>query len=130
MCNLNNVSFIGVHREEHPAYYDYLMASYGAARLFPKITQLVHDEGAVLSLVSAGLGVAVVNDANADRPPAGVKFLAIADYSLPLHLQFTYRSDNSNPALVAFVHILHSHCTVTTRDRGSTQAPSESPPIS
>jgi DNA-binding transcriptional LysR family regulator len=127
MGELDNVPFIGVHREEHPAYHDHLMASFGAARLSPKITQLVHDEGAVLSLVSAGLGVAIVNDANGDRPPAGVRFLTIADYSLPLHLQFVYRSDNGNPALRAFVHILHSHRTVAAQDSASTPAPSESP---
>jgi DNA-binding transcriptional LysR family regulator len=69
----------------------------------------------VLSLVAAGLGVAIVNDANADRPPAGVSFLPFSDYSVPLILHFTYRSDNDNPVLCAFLRTVRAYATAAPR---------------
>jgi DNA-binding transcriptional LysR family regulator len=107
--SLDALPFIGFHREEHPAYYDHLMATCGAAGITLKIVQLARDEGAVLSLVCAGIGVAIVNDANRDRAPAGVRFLPLADCSLPLKLHFAWRSDNRNPALPAFVRMIREH---------------------
>lgn len=109
---LEQLPFIGFHREEHPAYHDRLLAACGKAGISPRTVQIVHDEGAVLSLVSAGIGVAIVNDANKDRPPSGVRFLPVEDLSLPLSLHFAWQTENTNPALRAFAHMLREHGSV------------------
>jgi DNA-binding transcriptional LysR family regulator len=106
LSTLEKMPFIGFHRNEHPAYHDHLLAVCGAAGISPKTVQMAHDEGAVLSLVSAGIGMAIVNDANRDRPPSGVRFLRISDISLPLRLHFVWPTENINPALGAFVRML------------------------
>jgi len=111
---LEQMPFIGFHREEHPAYHDRLLAVCAKAGITPRTVQIVHDEGAVLSLVSAGIGVAIVNDANKDRPPSGIQFLPVEDLSLPLSLHFAWQSENSNPALRAFVHMLREHGSVAS----------------
>lgn len=109
VAELEQVPFIGFHREEHPAYHDRLLAACGKAGISPRTVQIVHDEGAVLSLVSAGIGVAIVNDANKDRPPSGVRFCPVEDLSLPLSLHFAWQTENTNPALRAFAHMLREH---------------------
>ena len=112
VAELEKMPFIGFHREEHPAYHDRLLAVCGKVGISPRTVQIVRDEGAVLSLVSAGIGVAIVNDANKDRPPSGVRFLPVEDLSLPLSLHFAWQTENTNPALRAFSHMLRAHGSV------------------
>lgn len=100
--DLAPMPFISFPRREYPAYYDRLFAALHAGGLTPKIVQEEANETAILSLVSAGVGVAIVNDANMDRPPPLVKFARVPDLFVPLDLNFAYRSDNSNPSLAVF----------------------------
>ena len=95
--------FVGFPREDYPAHYDRILAVCNAAGLSPRFVQQGHTESSVLSLVSAGIGVAIVNDANVARPPALVRFARVRDLSAPLDLHFVYRSDNLNPALPVFI---------------------------
>lgn len=106
IAELANLPFIGFRREEHPAYFDGMAAICAAAGVTPRFIQEERSEGAILSLVSAGLGVAIVNDANEDRPPPLVEFRRLPGLSFPLMLEFVSRRDNNNPALGLFLEIL------------------------
>ncbi len=65
----------------------------------------------VLSLVSAGAGVAIVDDANLDRPPARIVFTPIEDISVPLKLHFVHRLNGGNRALQHFIDIVATYAS-------------------
>lgn len=96
---LAEAPFVFFHRATYPAYHDHLLTACAAAGLVPKIVQEGRNEAAVLSLVSAGIGVAIVNDRNRYRPPAQVEFAELPELRLRLPLSFAYREDQPNPAL-------------------------------
>jgi len=100
--------FIGFPPEEHPAHHDRIIAACAAAGFSPRFVQLEKNENAILSMVSAKTGIAIVNDANMDRPPPLVRFLRVPDLNIPLDLYFVYRRDNNNPALRAFTETLNA----------------------
>jgi DNA-binding transcriptional LysR family regulator len=101
--DLADTAFVTFHRATYPAYYARLFAACAQVGLVPKVVQEGASEAAVLSLVSAGIGVAIVNNANINRPPVQVDFVKLADLDVPLSLSFVYREDHCNSALVRFV---------------------------
>lgn len=107
-ADLNGQPFILFHRSVYPAYHDRLLAACQRAGLTPRIVQEVGSEGAELTLVSAGVGIAIVNIANLARPPARVRFVPLADVSVPLPLSFVRLQGNRHPALQRFTDGLHS----------------------
>ncbi|BAO88222.1 LysR family transcriptional regulator [Caballeronia cordobensis] len=98
--------FIAFPRRVYPAYYDRLLSACAERGLTLDIRQEASTETAILSLVSAGLGAAIVNAANRDRPPARVRFVALRDLSVPLPLEFCFVAQEANPALKRFVELL------------------------
>jgi len=101
-AELSGESFVMFERSVYPAYYDRLLAACRQVGLTPKIIQQVGSESAVLSLVSAGIGLAIVNSANKSRPPARVRFVPLADLSVPLVLSFVHRSSTDVSGLAQF----------------------------
>ncbi|NYT38827.1 LysR family transcriptional regulator [Allopusillimonas soli] len=109
MCSLIGKPFITFQRGVYPAYYDRLIAACVQAGLTPNVVQEVTTEAAILSLVSAGVGAAIVNAANLGRPPAQAKFVPVAGFSMPLPLAFVHLADNANPALARFLTLLRDY---------------------
>jgi len=103
---LADTPFVFFHRATYPAYHDYLLTACSSAGLVPMIVQEGRSEAAVLSLVSAGIGMAIVNDRNRFRPPSQVEFADIRDLKIQLPLSFAFRKDQSNPALQAMLTYL------------------------
>lgn len=112
---LNGKPIIGFPRNTYPAYYDYLIDSCHKAGLTLDIVQEVTTEAAILSLVSAGIGAAIVNSGNLSRPPARVQFLKLADIEISIPLAFAYSRSNVNPALARFIALLDSLRTGTVQ---------------
>ena len=106
--NLNGKPMIGFPRNTYPAYYDYLIDSCHKAGLTLDVVQEVTTEAAILSLVSAGIGAAIVNSGNLNRPPARAQFLKLADLDISIPLAFAYLRTNMNPALARFIVLLKS----------------------
>ncbi|TEA77752.1 LysR family transcriptional regulator [Allopusillimonas ginsengisoli] len=104
--SLVNEPFVTFQRPVYPTYYDRLLNACSQTGLTMRIVQEVGSEAAVLSLVSAGIGIAIVNSCNRWRAPSRVRFLELEDLSVPLPLSFVYLRSNSNPALVRFVETL------------------------
>jgi DNA-binding transcriptional LysR family regulator len=98
--------FIAFPRRVYPAYYDRLLSACAERGLTLDIRQEASTETAILSLVSAGMGAAIVNAANRYRPPARVRFVELRDLSVPLPLEFCFAAADSNPALERFVEQL------------------------
>jgi DNA-binding transcriptional LysR family regulator len=100
---LRETPFIAFPRSVYPAYYDRLLSACAERGLTLDIRQEATTETAILSLVSAGMGAAIVNAANRDRPPARVRFVDLQDLSVPLPLEFCYLENEANMALNRFV---------------------------
>ncbi|MGB7757064.1 MAG: LysR family transcriptional regulator [Salinisphaera sp.] len=98
--------FIGFPGFIYPAYYDQLHAAIDATGNTLQFAQLATTEAAMLSLVAARVGVALVNGANRYRPPAGVSFHGLRDIDLELPLCFLYREENASPVLTRFLESL------------------------
>jgi DNA-binding transcriptional LysR family regulator len=103
-AELNGQPFVLFHRSIYPAYHDRLLAACQRAGLTPRVVQEVDSESAELTLVAAGIGVAIVNSANLSRPPAHVRFVPLAD--VPLPLSFARLRTNANPASQRFGDLL------------------------
>ena len=101
--DLRETPFIAFPRSVYPAYYDRLLSACAERGLTLDIRQEASTETAILSLVSAGMGAAIVNAANRDRPPARVRFVDLQDLSVPLPLEFCYAKSRANMALGRFV---------------------------
>lgn len=129
-ADLNGQPLVTFNRAVYPSYHDLLFARCREAGLSPSVIQEVDGEGAELTLVSAGIGIALVNSANLARPPAGVRFVPLADLSLPLTLSFAYLRTNPNPALHRLVeivqHLSRGHGSrISTDKRKSPVGPSK-----
>lgn len=107
--------FITFQRAVYPTHYDRLIHACSCAGLTLRVVQEMASEAAVLSLVSAGVGVAIVNSCNRWRAPSRVTFLALSDLAVPLPLSFVRLAGNSNPALARFEEILKGCKTQGTR---------------
>lgn len=105
---LNDKPFVAFPRHTYPSYHDYLIGACHEAGLKLNVVQEVATEAAILSLVSAGIGAAIVNASNRDRPPARVQFLEMADFPIVIPFAFVYRKENLNPALARFINMLNS----------------------
>lgn len=106
--DLHSYRFVFFHRTVYPAYFDALLAACSAGGLVPHIVQQVHSEAAVLSLVTSGIGLAIVNDRNRFRAAAQIEFASIADLRISLPLCFAYRKGVNNPAIEPLIKILRS----------------------
>jgi DNA-binding transcriptional LysR family regulator len=114
--SLNGKPMIGFPRHTYPAYYDYLIETCRKAGLMLDVVQEVTTEAAILSLVSAGIGAAIVNSGNLSRPPARAQFLELDDLEISIPLAFAYLRSNLNPALARFIMLLESHHAAIVQD--------------
>lgn len=103
---LAGIPFIAFPRRVYPAYYDRLLSACAERGLTLDIRQEASTETAILSLVSAGVGAAIVNAANRERPPARVRFVELRDLSVALPLEFCFARNGANAALQRFVEKL------------------------
>ncbi|MEM7500134.1 MAG: LysR family transcriptional regulator [Pseudomonadota bacterium] len=90
--DIDSLSMIGFPRAMAPDYFDAQRAALAGIGITPQIVQEAHDETAMLALVSAGVGCALVNSAAAHRPPPRVRFHQVAGVSVPISFVFAYRA--------------------------------------
>ncbi|MBC8639574.1 LysR family transcriptional regulator [Caballeronia sp. EK] len=106
---LIGLPFIAFPRHVYAAYYDRLVSACAERGLTLDIRQEASTETAILSLVAAGVGAALVNAANRDRPPARVRFVDVTDLSVRLPLEFCFLAQHGNAALQRFIDLLRAH---------------------
>jgi DNA-binding transcriptional LysR family regulator len=103
---LKALPFIALPRPAYPAYYDLLVSTCAERGVTLDIRQEASTETAILSLVAAGVGAAIVNSANRSRQPERVEFIDLKDLSIPLPLDFCFMGGVANTALRRFVELL------------------------
>jgi DNA-binding transcriptional LysR family regulator len=111
VADLAGEPFVLFPRAAASAYWDRLMASCAQGGLVPDIVQEGANDGTMLSLVAAGIGVALVNSVARWRRPDGVTLIDLADLDLPLRLEMIWPADARNPALARAVALARGQFT-------------------
>jgi DNA-binding transcriptional LysR family regulator len=89
--DIDGLPMIGFPREVAPEYRAALDAALARIGVASPVVQLATNETAMLALVSAGAGCALVNAVNAQRPPPRVRFHRVAGVSVPVAFVFAHR---------------------------------------
>jgi DNA-binding transcriptional LysR family regulator len=103
ITDLSNEKFITINREVGTIYYDTMVQICMSAGFSPCIVQTANELPTILSLVSCGMGIALIHESaknyRADlvfKPLAGVDTIAY-------QLAFAWRKDNPSSAITFFV---------------------------
>lgn len=100
--------FVMFPRSTYASYYDRLIGACQQCGVELNVVQEATTEAAILSLVCAGIGAAIVNSANLGRPPAQVRFFRLKELSIPMPLTFVHRQGADTPVLTRFLSVLQS----------------------
>lgn len=106
MGMLARMPLILFHRRQSPLYYDQLAGAFLRRRIPLNIAHLADDEAGMLAMVTAGSGVALVNECQKWRPPHGIVFLDVDGLDVHLDLNFVYSNERVTPALCNFLSVL------------------------
>jgi DNA-binding transcriptional LysR family regulator len=96
-------------REISPALHDAILACFRAAGITPVIGQLAIQMQTIVSLVSAGMGLALVPQSVANLMRPGVEYRALADPTPLVETGIAWRRDNPSPVLQGFLELLRTN---------------------
>jgi DNA-binding transcriptional LysR family regulator len=88
-----------------PAFYDIIMDCYARAGLAPRIGQEAIQMQTIVSLVSAGMGVALVPRSLCNLRRTGVVYRPLRDAQPLIETGLLWRSDDVSPVLGGFVDV-------------------------
>jgi DNA-binding transcriptional LysR family regulator len=91
-----------------PGLYDIIMGCYGAAGLTPRIGQEAIQMQTIVSLVSAGMGVALVPQSLRHLRRTGVVYRPLLDAGPVVETGLVWRAAEVSPVLAGFIEIVRS----------------------
>jgi DNA-binding transcriptional LysR family regulator len=89
-----------------PGFYDIITGCYGAAGVTPRIGQEAIQMQTIVSLVSAGMGVALVPQSLRNLRRTGVVYRPLAAGAPVVETGLAWRTDDVSPVLAAFIEIV------------------------
>ncbi len=89
-------------RRMSPAFHDQILACLRDAGLSPRIGQEAIQMQTIVSLVSAGMGFALVPQSVSNMKRPGVEYRAMQEISPWVEIGLAWRRDNTSPVLSAF----------------------------
>jgi DNA-binding transcriptional LysR family regulator len=89
-----------------PALHDAILACFRAAGITPEIGQQAIQMQTIVSLVSAGMGLALVPQSVSNLMRPGVEYRALRDPSPQVETGLAWRRDNRSPVLLGFLDLL------------------------
>jgi Transcriptional regulator len=108
LADLAAESFVLFPRYAAPTLYDDIVARCRAAGFSPRVTQEAAGWHTMVSLVSAGVGIAFVPQSLARPPQPGVAFRAVRDLSLTHEMTALWRQGEKSPVRERFVIALRA----------------------
>jgi DNA-binding transcriptional LysR family regulator len=106
LAELAEAEFVWGYRSISPVYYDRVVAHFSRLNFLPRVVQYGADNITILSMVAAGLGVAVVPAASRCHPMPGIHFIELKELTtcdMPLWL--AWRTNNVSPVLDNFIQM-------------------------
>ena len=89
-----------------PALHDAILACFRAAGVTPVIGQEAIQMQTIVSLVSGGMGLALVPQSVSNLMRPGVEYRALADPTPLAETGLAWRRDNASPVLKGFLNLL------------------------
>jgi DNA-binding transcriptional LysR family regulator len=105
LAELNGVDMIWFPRGATPMYYDHLMHHFHKAGYTPHVAMEGSDNAAILTLVTAGMGCAILPALARYQAEDSVVFLPLEDLNLEMPLELVWHTENPSPVLQRFVEI-------------------------
>ncbi|MGM0926528.1 MAG: LysR family transcriptional regulator [Pseudomonadota bacterium] len=118
LAELEKADFVWGFRSVSPVYFDRVVAHFERLNFTPRVVQYGADNLTILSMVAAGLGIAIVPAASRCHPMPGVRYLEMAELSgcdMPLWL--AWRRGNDAPALHNLVALAEASFTPANESR-------------
>ncbi|PQP00825.1 LysR family transcriptional regulator [Massilia phosphatilytica] len=106
--NLPPLPLIIFPREISPALHDAILSCFRAAGITPTIGQQAIQMQTIVSLVSAGMGLALVPQSVSNLMRPGVEYRALADATPLVETGIAWRRDNPSPVLKGFLELLRT----------------------
>lgn len=106
--NLPPLPLIIFPREISPALHDAILSCFRAAGVTPAIGQQAIQMQTIVSLVSAGMGLALVPQSVSNLMRPGVEYRALADPTPLVETGIAWRRDNPSPVLKGFLELLRT----------------------
>ncbi|MDL2354679.1 MAG: LysR family transcriptional regulator [Pseudomonadota bacterium] len=92
-----------------PALHDAILACFRGAGVTPEIGQQAIQMQTIVSLVSAGMGMALVPQSVSNLMRPGVEYRALRDHSPQVETGLAWRRDNRSPVLLGFLDLLRKN---------------------
>ncbi|CAD6523703.1 LysR family transcriptional regulator [Paraburkholderia metrosideri] len=92
-----------------PGFYDIIMDCYGVAGLAPRIGQEAIQMQTIVSLVSAGMGVALVPQSLRNLRRTGVVYRPLAESVPVIETGLVWRTEEVSPVLAGFIEIVRAY---------------------
>ncbi|MFM0200583.1 LysR family transcriptional regulator [Paraburkholderia fungorum] len=92
-----------------PGFYDIIMDCYGVAGLAPRIGQEAIQMQTIVSLVSAGMGVALVPQSLRNLRRTGVVYRPLCESVPTIETGLVWRTAEVSPVLAGFIEIVRAH---------------------
>jgi DNA-binding transcriptional LysR family regulator len=105
MTDLANEEFVTLPKRQGPSFHAQIMGFCQRAGFEPAVVREASDGQAVIGLVGAGMGVAVVPESVAKLNTAGVQYRVVAGLPETAEIVLAWRKNNTNEALKKFVQI-------------------------
>lgn len=106
---VQDADFIWAFRHVSPVYHDRMEAHFRRHDFKPRVTQYGADNIAILSMISAGLGVSIVPAASSYHPIPGIRFVRLPELDqCDMSLWLAWQPGNDSPALANFITLTHS----------------------
>lgn len=86
-----------------PRFHDLILDCFARAGIAPRIGQEAIQMQTIVSLVSAGMGIALVPQSVSNLKRPGVEYRALQDTSPMVEVGLSWRRDNTSPVLAAFL---------------------------
>jgi DNA-binding transcriptional LysR family regulator len=93
-------------RQSSPALHDAILSCFRAAGITPAIGQEAIQMQTIVSLVSAGMGLALVPQSVSNLMRPGVEYRALAGPTPLVETGLAWRRDNASPVLRGFLELL------------------------
>lgn len=117
LADLADVPLVVFPRHLAPVFFDTIMDCYGAAGLVPRVGQEAIQMQTIVSLVSAGMGIALVPQSLRHLRRTGVVYRPLSLAAPTIETGLVWRSAEVSPVLAAFIDIVRAHAA-TCSERG------------
>jgi len=109
LAALPRLPLIVFPRAISPALYDAILSVFRDAGITPEIGQQAIQMQTIVSLVSAGMGMALVPQSVSNLMRPGVEYRALADTGPLVETGLAWRRDNTSPVLRGFLELLNKN---------------------